>query len=285
MTPHQRPIPIAESQSFAVKHLRGDDCDIPYHVHDAHELILIRSGTGAFYVGNGIKRFQAGDVFLLAPGVPHWFRCERSDDRRTEADEFVVLQFYKSFLGEAYFDLPEHGRLKRLFTTAGLVLSFSGITRDALSEYLLSLPRALTQRRLVLVLRILAVMGETSDFTSLQQAISTHIDLRGDEPLAHIRAFVTENLRERIVLEDAAASVSMSVPTFCRYFKRHTNATFVDFVHEIRIEHACTLLEGTPLPLSRIASDCGFQSMAHFIRLFKRKKGMTPQVFRERFGR
>lgn len=285
MIPLPCPIPITPSQSFAVKHLRGNDCEIPYHVHDAHELILVRSGSGSFYVGNGIRRFQAGDVFLLAPGVPHWFRCEQLNSRRPEAYEFIVLQFYKSFLGDAYFDLPEHGKLKRLFVSEGLAVSFKGFVKDSLAEFLLSLPLALPQRRLVFVLRILALLGELHDFTPMQQAISTDIGLNGSEPLAVIRAYVAKHLRERIYLEQAAGLVNMSVPTFCRYFRRHTGATFMDFVHEVRIEHACALLEGTPLALKRICQDCGFQSMAHFIRLFKRKKGMTPKSFRERFGR
>lgn len=283
MVPVARPIPILPAQSFAVKHLQGKDCEIPYHVHDAHELILIRSGSGSFYVGNAIRRFQAGDVFLLAPGVPHWFRCERRDAERAEGYEFIVLQFYKSFLGDAYFNLPEHGRLKRLFSTAGLALSFNGLTKDTLAEWLLSMPQAIGQRRLMFVLWILATLGNKPDSTSLQQAIATDIELNGKEPLDRLRHFVSEHLGERIYLEDAAALLHMSVATFCRYFKQWTGRTFVDFVQEVRITHACNLLRATSFPVQKISRDSGFHSMAHFIRVFKRSKGVTPHQFRQAF--
>lgn len=284
MIPVARPIPILPAQSFAVKHLRGDDCDIPFHVHDAHELILIRNGTGGFYVGNAIRRFQPGDVFLLGPGVPHWFRCERQPGQRAGAYEFVVLQFYKSFLGERYFDLPEHSRLKRLFWMEGLALSFTGLTRDPLQECLLALPQAIGQQRLMLVLRILAILGDNPNVMSLHQTITTGIELGGREPLDHVRAYVNDRLRERIYLEDVAALVMMSVSTFCRYFKRCTGRTFVDFVQEIRIEHACELLRATDLPIPSVCRDSGFHSMAHFIRVFKKAKGLTPHGFRMMFG-
>ena len=284
MDPVTRPIPILPAQSFAVKHLKGDDCDIPYHVHDAHELILIRSGSGGFYVGNAIRRFHAGDVFLLAPGVPHWFRCERPPGGSAETYEFIVLQFYKSFLGEQYFNLPEHKRLRRLFSTGGLALSFNGLTKDTLAGWLLSMPQAIGHRRLMTVLRILATLGNKPDSTSLQQTITMDIEIGGKEPLARIQHFVSENLRERIYLEDAAALLNMSVATFCRYFKRWTGRTFVDFVQEVRITHACELLRATSLPVQKISRDSGFHSLAHFIRIFKRSNGLTPHQFREAFA-
>ncbi|MEC3878442.1 AraC family transcriptional regulator [Parapedobacter sp. 10938] len=284
MVPIARPIPILPTQSFAVRHLRGEDCDIPYHVHDAHELILIRSGSGSFYVGNAIRRFQAGDVFLLAPGVPHWFRCERLPAGSPNTYEFIVLQFYKSFLGERYFDLPEHGQLKRLFSTTGLALSFNGSTRDMLAEWLLSMLQVIGHRRLMLVLRVLATLGNNPDTTSLQQAITTDIGLGGMEGLEHVRRFINEHLRERIYLEDAASLLHMSVATFCRYFKQCTGRTFVDFVQEVRIAHACDLLKVTDLPIPCVCRDSGFHSMAHFIRVFKRLKRLTPHQFRAAFS-
>jgi len=230
-----------------------------------------------------VRQFQAGDVFLLAPGVPHWFRCERLPEKEIEEDEFIVLQFCKSFLGETYFNLPEHGKLKRLFTVGGLALSFKGVTRDSLAEFLLSMPHAIGQGRLLLVLRVLAVLGDHPGCIPLYQAISTDIGLQGKEPLDRIQAYVAGRISDRIYLEEAVGLVNMSVATFCRYFKQSTGKTFMGFVQEMRIEHACELLKDTPLPIRNVCSRSGFQSMAHFIRLFKRLKGMTPQEFRRMF--
>jgi len=284
MTPVSRSIPITPSQSFAVKHLRGTDCNIPYHVHSAHELILIRSGSGNFYVGNTIRRFRTGDVYLLAPGVPHWFKCEQSIEWNTAEDEFIVLQFCRSFLGETYFNLPEHGKLKRLFTIEGLALSFKGVTQDSLAEFLLSMPHAIGQGRLLLVLRLLALLGENPGCAPLHHTISTDIGLQGKEPLDRIQAYVASRMRNRIYLEEVAELVNMSVPTFCRYFKQWTGETFTDFVQEMRIEYACELLKDTSIAIHEVCRDSGFQSMAHFIKLIKRLKGMTPQEFRKMFA-
>jgi len=235
-------------------------------------------------VGNAVRHFQTGDVFLLAPGVPHWFKCERGSLPDAEEDEFIVLQFYRSFLGEAYFNLPEHVKLKRLFTVNGLALSFKDVTRDSLAELLLSMPHAIGQGRLLVMLRLLALLGENPDCMPLQYTISTDIDLQGQAPLSRIRTYVANRMHDRIYLEEVAELVNMSVSTFCRYFKQWTGKTLTDFVQEMRIEYACELLKGTSLPIQKICRDSGFQSMAHFIRLLKRLKGMTPQEFRKMFA-
>lgn len=284
MTPVSRPIPIRPDQSFAVKHLRGADCAIPYHVHDAHELILIHSGAGSFYVGNAVRQFQAGDVVLLAPGVPHWFKCEQLMECGAGEDEFIVLQFYRSFLGEAYFDLPEHGKLKRLFAMEGLALSFEDMTREALVDLLRSLPYAVGQSRLLLVLRLLAVLGDSPCCTPLHRVIATDIGMQGKELLDRIQSYVSTKIHERIYLEEVAKLVNMSVPTFCRYFKHQTGRTLTDFVQEMRIEYACKLLKDTSLPIRNVCEHSGFHSMAHFIRLLRRLTGRTPQEFREMFA-
>src|SRR5690606_4419570 len=172
----------------------------------------------------------------------------------------------------------------RLFTTERLALSFKGTTRNSLAEFLLSMPRAIGQGRLLLVLRVLAMLGDNPGCVPLYQAISTDINLQGKEPLARIQAYVTDRMGNRIYLEEAAGLVNMSIATFCRYFKQSTGKTFTDFVQEMRIEYACELLKDMPLPTRDVCIESGFQSMAHFVRLFKRLKGMTPRAFRNTFG-
>src|SRR3546814_9560092 len=98
------------------------------------------------------------------------------------------------------------------------------------------MPRAIGQRRLMFVLRVLATLGNNSDSTTLHQKIATDIELEGKTRLDDIQAYVNDRLCNRIYLEDAAALINMSVPTFCRFFKQWTGRKFVNFVQEARIE-------------------------------------------------
>jgi AraC-like DNA-binding protein len=57
----------------------------------------------------------------------------------------------------------------------------------------------------------------------------------------------------------------------------------VNSLLEIRLGHATRMLIETTQSVSEIAYDCGFNNISNFNRLFKKKKGCTPSVFRENY--
>jgi AraC-like DNA-binding protein len=77
-----------------------------------------------------------------------------------------------------------------------------------------------------------------------------------------------------------AASVHLSTPAFCRYFKKQTKMTFTDFVNQYRITQAKTLLlKG--LTVSEACYEVGFESLSYFNKLFKRLVGENPSQFKK----
>lgn len=73
--------------------------------------------------------------------------------------------------------------------------------------------------------------------------------------------------------------------TFKRRFKAATGYAPVDYVQALRIEEAKQLLETTSEPTEAIAHLIGYDDPAFFRRLFKRRTGVTPARYRQRFGR
>ena len=73
----------------------------------------------------------------------------------------------------------------------------------------------------------------------------------------------------------------MSTNGFCKYFKKRTNKTYFQFLTEIRITKACTLLKENPeLSIAAIAELSGFQTLSHFNRKFKYYKKVSPSIYR-----
>ncbi len=73
---------------------------------------------------------------------------------------------------------------------------------------------------------------------------------------------------------------SMTVPAFCRYFKKATGKTFTQFVNEFRIVHATKLLTENPTSISDICFESGFNNFSHFNKLFKKITGKSPLKYR-----
>lgn len=100
------------------------------------------------------------------------------------------------------------------------------------------------------------------------------------ERMTRVIDFIEANISKEIHLEELAASAALSVYHFVRLFQRHLGVTPMRFVWQRRIEHAKLRLRHRTLPLSGIASDCGFSSQSHFATVFKRETGMTPTEYR-----
>ena len=89
-----------------------------------------------------------------------------------------------------------------------------------------------------------------------------------------------ENFQNPIPLEEIADQVSMTVPAFCRYFKKTSGKTFTKVVNEYRVVHATKLLSETPLSISDICFECGFNNFSHFNKVFKEQTGKSASKYR-----
>ncbi len=74
----------------------------------------------------------------------------------------------------------------------------------------------------------------------------------------------------------------MTKNAFCKYFKKRTNKTYIQFLSELRIEHACKLLRTEKeLSIVDIAESSGFNNISNFNRQFKSLKRMSPSAFKK----
>ncbi len=102
-----------------------------------------------------------------------------------------------------------------------------------------------------------------------------------EQMLKKIILFVREHFSENITIEKAAAEVEYSPSHFMRFFKQETGHSFVEYLNEYRIAYAGYLLKESSDAIGEIASRCGFDNFSYFIRLFKRKNGVTPKEYRK----
>jgi transcriptional regulator GlxA family with amidase domain len=91
---------------------------------------------------------------------------------------------------------------------------------------------------------------------------------------------INENFKEHISLDEASGLVSMTVPAFCRYFKKSTGKTFTKLVNEYRVVHATKLLAESNMSITDISFECGFNNFSHFNKLFKEFSGKSASVYR-----
>lgn len=101
------------------------------------------------------------------------------------------------------------------------------------------------------------------------------------QEIKKILKYIEEHYREKIRLADLADTAGMNAQYFCRFFRRMTGKTPVDYINAYRIEHAAGELLERNAKIMEVCYENGFENFSYFIRKFKEYKGMTPKEYRE----
>jgi AraC-like DNA-binding protein len=123
---------------------------------------------------------------------------------------------------------------------------------------------------------------EDREYLALPSAMPNSYDKDRDQ-IDKIYEYVFQNIQEGINLKDASKLVYMEPSSFCRYFKKKTNQTFMEYVKSVRIGIAAKLLAETDKPITHICYECGYNNLANFNYYFKVIMEKTPSEYRKDF--
>jgi transcriptional regulator GlxA family with amidase domain len=99
-----------------------------------------------------------------------------------------------------------------------------------------------------------------------------------------VAAWIMANLRQHLSVERLAAKAKLGPRQFSRRFQRVFGTTPATFVETLRIDEARRRLTGEHESIERIALSVGFRSDDVFRRTFERRFGISPSIYRSRFG-
>lgn len=268
-------------QSFTIKKFDEvhDNSQRHWHFHPELELVFIADGKGKRHIGHHISYYNEGDLIFIGPNLPHF----GFTDRFSGASSEIILQWREDFLGTKILELPESAHIKNLFARSSQGIVFYGNIKEEVGERLGDMMHMGPFEKLLTFMNILHKLALSKEYTILNAStvglVVNHADSsRIDKIYKHVRNHFTD---EVIPLVDVASLINMTVPSFCRYFKKHTSKTFTQFVNEFRIVHATKLLAETNEPIANICFDSGFNNFSHFNRHFKRVTGKSPTEYRK----
>ena len=97
--------------------------------------------------------------------------------------------------------------------------------------------------------------------------------------------YIYEHLHERITVAILADAIGLNASYLSVLFKKETGMAVSEYILDKRLETAETMLNYSDMSISEIASVLAFSSQSHFTEALKRKTGMTPREYRNRFFR
>jgi len=265
---------IRKEHSFVAYALSVPQFDFRWHYHPECELTLIIKGSGKRIVGDSHDSFEAGDLVLVGPGIPHTWSGGSAD----EGAEAIVIQFSEGFVAP-FLALPEFEAARRLLEKARRALHFHPVPEDvrARLKALPDLSPAIRVTELVALLDRLTYEAPRM-LASDTFSIGRHADAQRINAACH---YIQEKAATGLTLGKVAAQVHLSPSAFCKFFKRHTGRAFSDYVNDVRMADASLLLAHTDKTIRQVATDTGYESLTYFNRVFRQRKKMTPSEFRK----
>lgn len=93
--------------------------------------------------------------------------------------------------------------------------------------------------------------------------------------------YVAEHYYENLMLTEVAEKVGVTAGYLSTLFQKQFEKGFVDYLNEIRIDHACTYLQQNYLKTYEIAYKVGFNDEKYFSKVFKKIMGQSPTEYRK----
>lgn len=267
--------------------------DSGLHLHvDHYALYVVHGGRGVHEISGHPYGIARGDVYLAPPGSIHAYR----DCENLEVDVFC---FQADVFGEV-----ELAALRALPGFRGLFVGArdAGSTPDWSSHRLHLAPAARGEiescvreitRELnasdesqaarilarVLFFRLLVTLARVWNENAPREKIA---DYRQVE-IADIIRFCEAHFAEPISVPQLAAKMFLSPSRFSGIWKKAMGTSPGEYLRDLRLRHAQTLLKTTNRSASEIALACGFSDAAQFSRTFKNAFGVSPSAYRRRF--
>jgi len=266
--------------SFKIEqHTQHFTCNINYwHHHPEYELVFVKNGMGEHRIGNHFSYYEQGTLIFIGPNVPHlpFLNYQHPDNYE------IVLQLNAYFMGVDFLEKPELLGIKKLFQRAEKGIIFQEGTHLRAAEKLTHLMDASPFKKLLLLLDFFHELANAEDYKLINNGEAPLAIAPGDfNRINGVYALIAERYTEEIKLEEAAQKANMTVPAFCRLFKKLTTRTFTQFLNEYRISKSVQLLHNEDQPISAVAFACGYNSLSYFNRQFRQITGHKPTDYRE----
>lgn len=252
------------------------------HSHQNFELNYITSGTGRRIVGDNISGFETGDLVLLGPNLPHCWEVLDKDNGNDPT--CIVTHFSENILKSDFFNMPELEKVVDLLRQASRGTRFKVKNDAEIRNILEKMSESKGLEYYIELLRIFNYLIKVEDKYELSNPLNQSVVFSKNlEKINKVYEYVFQNIQEGIKLEEASSVLNMAPSSFCRFFKKKTNVTFMEYVKSVRVGIAAKLLAETDKQITQICFESGYNNLANFNHYFKDIMGKTPSDYRKNF--
>ncbi len=250
-----------------------------WHFHPEYELVYIKAAKGPRHVGEHISTYEESDLVLIGSNIPH---LNFDYGVKTTYQE-VVVHFKKEFIESHFQNVWELNPISELFEKSKYGLVFKGETKKLVGEKLFQLEHLNSFQQYMLLMEVLQELAASSAIELLHEhSYQNKFSEREQGRLRTIYAYVDKHYHQKIELGEIAEISNMTKEAFCRYFKKASKYSFIEFLNRYRISQSKLILMSGKT-VSDACFQTGFESLSYFNRTFKKVTDENPRDFRKKY--
>ncbi len=247
---------LFSGNTFYTKEWSNINC--PLHYHNTFEVVFVLSGT--FIVEKDYKTYtlSKNDAIIIMPFEFHKFITKSSSNILVLEISTSVISNFNQIFSCKTFENPQFRFCDDYFNDIYSRIKQCNGNLIELSYVFFSVTTiALHNNRLI-------ASNEPDDL--FKKAL----------------LYINEHFDEDISLKDVASHLNLSYVYLSRMFIQKSKVRFNDFLNNLRIKKALSLLVDTSIPISEIGLLCGWGSIRNFNRVFSKTMECTPKEFRQK---
>ena len=277
MTEIQQEIcPITGEDLFIILDHINAKFEYAIHCHPEYEINVVINTHGTRVIGDSEETFTGLDFVMIGPYIPHVWKSTE------EENHVVTIQFSPDLLNYPIMNKRLFLPIKQLLADSRQGLQFYGTDAERIKDEIVELTRIQgfqTATRFLNILNSLAHAPRRKLVSNMYESENL-IHQSKSRRISKVCRYIEENISHKITLSDAAELVNMSDSAFSHFFKKQTGISFITYINNLRVAKACDMLANTTTSASEICYDCGFNNKSNFIRIFTKRKNMTPIEYR-----
>lgn len=253
------------------------DSTVSVHWHDFFEMEIVLSGSGTHVLNGTAKPLSRGMLFLLTPADFHEIIPAPGERIRV-----YNLIFTEQFIRPPVYELLFAENREYVFTFAEAACAALEAEYDRIwEESNLRRPggelliQGAFERIVIELVRKCGMNAGDDDDRKPESFRPVHPAVR------KAVTFIRHHFREPLTLESVARHAGLSANYFSECFCKQMGEPFQQYVQQIRLQFARSLLLVSALPVTEICYISGFRTFSHFERTFKQSFGLPPNGYRK----